>query len=99
MHAVIPYCDGKNASESNEYILCHVRSVDQKKDLQDTSLRSCYIEAQVDFYRLFACLHNLTMEAPQWSFFHIYPPYHQSTPPYDHNTPPDPFILVLLSLL
>jgi hypothetical protein len=63
MHAVIPYYDGRNASESNEYILCHVRSVDQKKDLQDTSLRSCYLDAQVDFYRLFACLHNLTMDA------------------------------------
>ena len=28
MHAVIPYCDGHNSSEYNEYILCHVRSVD-----------------------------------------------------------------------
>lgn len=63
MHAVIPYCEGKNASETNEYILCHVRSVDQKKDLTDTSLRSCYVETQIDFYRLFACLHNLLMEA------------------------------------
>lgn len=30
MHAVIRYCGG-NASDKNEYILCHVRSVDQKK--------------------------------------------------------------------
>lgn len=33
MHAVIPYYQGKNANENNEYILCHVRSVDQKKEL------------------------------------------------------------------
>lgn len=31
MHAVIPYCDGKNSSENNEYILCHIRAVDHKK--------------------------------------------------------------------
>ena len=67
MHAVIPYCDGHNSSEDNEYILCHVRSVDQKKDIQDSGFRSCFIDKYVDFYRLFAFLHNFSM--PEWSFF------------------------------
>jgi hypothetical protein len=58
MHAVIPYYEGLNAHESNEYILCHVRSVDKKREQQDWAFRSCFVEDHVDFYRLFAYLHN-----------------------------------------
>jgi hypothetical protein len=65
MHAVIQYCNGKNASEDNEYILCHVRSVDQKRELDECSLRTCCLENQVDFYRLFAYLHNAYIQNQQ----------------------------------
>ena len=58
MHAVIPYYQGLNAHEDNDYILCHVRSVDHKRDIQDWGYRTCFVEEQVDFYRLFAFLHN-----------------------------------------
>ncbi len=70
MHAVIPYCEGRNASEGNEFILCHVRSVDHKRDIQDWDYKSCFVEQHVDFYRLFAFLHNFVTAQPQWSFFH-----------------------------
>lgn len=66
MHAVIPYCEGRNASENNEYILCHVRSVDQKREIQDNGYRSCFIEEHVDFYKLFAYLHNFCTAHRQW---------------------------------
>lgn len=65
MHAVIPYCEGRNASEGNEFILCHVRSVDHKRDIQDWDYRSCFVEQHVDFYRLFAFLHNFVTAQPQ----------------------------------
>jgi len=65
MHAVIPYCEGKNACESNEYILCHVRSVEQKRDIQDSEYKTCFVEEHVDFYRLFAFLHNFSTFKPE----------------------------------
>jgi hypothetical protein len=58
MHAVIPYYGGHNAHPTNEYILCHVRSVDHKKDMLNCEYRNCFVEQLPDFYRLFAYLHN-----------------------------------------
>ena len=65
MHAVIPYCEGRNASDQNEYILCHVRSVDQKRESADSGYRTCFVEEHPDFYRLFAFLHNLNLRSAQ----------------------------------
>jgi hypothetical protein len=61
MHAVILYCEGKNSNEKNEYILCHVREVDHRREDESHDLARCFQQGLPDFYKLFAYLHNFSI--------------------------------------
>jgi hypothetical protein len=66
MHAVIPYFEGRNFGDNNEYILCHVRAVDHKQDIQESGFKNCFGDQKgVDFYKLFSFLHNYTTVQPE----------------------------------
>ena len=62
MHAVILHKDRLNECKiAQEYILCHVRKIQKKKNEdEDTEQNDLVVEKMVDFYKLFAYLHNFS---------------------------------------
>ncbi len=71
MHAVIPFRDRlEEYSKSADYILCHVRRV-EKKDTEssESSLKECVEKHLVDFYKLFALMHNYSLTPQKTDIF------------------------------
>ena len=62
MHAVILHKDRLNQNKAtHEYVLCHVRKIGKKKtEDEDTDQNDLVIDKMVDFYKLFAYLHNFS---------------------------------------
>ncbi len=62
MHAVILHKDRLNQHRATqEYVLCHIRKVGKKKtEDEDTEQNDLVVEKMVDFYKLFAYLHNFS---------------------------------------
>lgn len=72
MHAVVIHKDRlTDQKASQKYVLCHVRRVGKKKtEDEDTEQNDLGVEKVVDFYKLFAYLHNFSFSKKEtWSFF------------------------------